>query len=209
MPQQIQPLQQRALLIRLPEKSRIVEARPQHALVAVPDQSLRIAIGIQHREKMRQQLMVRIFKRKIFLMVAHHRDQHFFRQRQKLRIEAAENHGRKFREVHHRIEQSLVFPPARSGNGARGRIESFANLLLALRPAQNLSRAQSIDISGSGPRNGHARPRDKILCPREIFPAQIPSNSSGIVSPSSIATSQRTGRTKRSFGLRQYIFFGQ
>ena len=41
------------------------------------------------------------------------------------------------------------------------------------------------------------------------YAARIPPNSRGILSPSSIATSQRTGRTKRSLGLRQYMFFGQ
>ena len=108
---------------------------------------------------MRQQLAVRIFHRKIFLMVAHHRDQHFFRQRQKLRIEAAENHGRKFRQIHHRVEQRLVFPPARAGNRARRRVERLANLLLALRTAQNLGRAQRIDIGRPGPRNRHVAMR--------------------------------------------------
>ena len=89
-------------------------------------------------------------------MVAHHRDQHFFRQRQKLRIEPAQNHRRKLRQVHHRIEQRLVFPPARPGNRARGRVERLANLLLTLRASQNLRCAQRIHVSRPSPRNRHA-----------------------------------------------------
>ena len=52
-------------------------------------------------------------------------------------------------------------------------------------------------------------PEDKRLCPREWSPERIPANSSGTISSSSIATSHRTGRTNRSFCLRQYMFFGQ
>ena len=52
-------------------------------------------------------------------------------------------------------------------------------------------------------------PCERMRCPAESFPARTPANSSGTTSPSSMATSQRTGRTKRSLGLRQYIFLGQ
>ena len=87
VPERIETFQQGALLIGLPEKASIVEARPQHALIAVPNKRLRISIGIQHRQKMGQQLTARIFQGKIFLMIAHDGDQHFFRQREELRIE--------------------------------------------------------------------------------------------------------------------------
>ena len=118
--------------------------------------------------------MAGIFHRKILLMIAHHRDQHFFRQGQKLRIEPAQNHGRKFRQVHHRIEQRLVFPPPRSGNRARSRIESLANLLLALCASQNLGCAQSIHIRRPRPRNRHAAlgqnsvPARNVSCPDAV-----------------------------------------
>ena len=95
------------------------------------DQPLRIAVGIQHRQKMRQQLPVGIFDREIFLVIAHHRDQHFFRQRQKLRIEPAQNRRGKLGQIHDRIEQRLIFAPARPGNGARRGVERLANLMLA------------------------------------------------------------------------------
>src|ERR1019366_46372 len=80
-------------------------------------------------------------------MVAHHRDQHFFRQSEKLRIEAAENNGRKFRQIDDGRNQRLVFAPARSGNGASGRVERFADRLLPLGGAQYFRAAQSFDIS--------------------------------------------------------------
>ena len=83
-------------------------------------------------------LPLRIFDGEIFLVVAHHRDQHFFGQCEKLRIEAAKNHRRKFREIHHGIKQRGVFAPARAGNGARGGIKGFANLVLAFGASQHL-----------------------------------------------------------------------
>src|ERR1051326_370419 len=54
--QQVQPLQQRLLLIRFPEEARIVEARAQHALVAVPDEALWIAFSVEDGQEVRQQL---------------------------------------------------------------------------------------------------------------------------------------------------------
>ena len=74
-------------LIGLPEKTRVVEAGPQHALVPMPDDALRIAVSIQHREKMGKQLATGIFDREIPLMVTHDRDQDFLWQFQEFRIE--------------------------------------------------------------------------------------------------------------------------
>jgi len=45
----------------------------------MPDQSLGIAIRIKHGKEMRQKFTLGIFDRKIFLVIAHHRDQHFRR----------------------------------------------------------------------------------------------------------------------------------
>ena len=173
VPQQFQPLQQRPFLIRLPEKSRIAEPGAKNALVAVSDQPLRIAVGIQHRQEMGQQRMVRIFHRKIFLMVTHNRDQHFFRQRQKLWIEPAQNHRRKFRQVHHRVEERLVLPPPCPGNRAGSGVERFANLLLAFCTSQNLGRTQSIHIRRPSPRNRHAA-RGQNAVPARNFPRPDP-----------------------------------
>ena len=77
--EQFHPLAQGNFLICLPEKSRIVEAGPQHAFVAVTNYALGVAIGIQHREKVGGQFAARILHRKILLVIAHDRNQHFFR----------------------------------------------------------------------------------------------------------------------------------
>src|SRR3984957_19863667 len=70
--QRVDPLQQRTLLIGLPEKACIVKSRAQHSLIPVTNQALRISIGIEHREKVRQQLALRILESKILLVIAHH-----------------------------------------------------------------------------------------------------------------------------------------
>ena len=137
--QQPDAIEQSLLLVGLPEKAGVVEAGAQYALIAVADQAIGIAGGIEHRQKMRQQLAVRIFNREIFLVVAHHRDQHFFGEREKLGIEVAEDDGREFREVHYRGEERGIFAPARAGNCARGSIESFADDLLALGAPRTLA----------------------------------------------------------------------
>ena len=148
--QQINALIERGLLVGLPEKSRIVEARPQHPLVAMPDQSLGIAVGIQHRQEMRQQLAAGIFHRKIFLMVAHHRDQHFFRQGQKFLVEISQNDRRPLRQIDHGIQQSLVFAPPCAGNSARRLIQRLANHLFALGGIhQHMSFSQGCLVAGS------------------------------------------------------------
>ena len=85
-------LSERTLLVRLPEEFCIIESRPQHTLVAMPNQALRIAICIQHGQKVWQQLACGIFQRKIFLMIAHYGDQHFFRQLEVLSIKTAQNY---------------------------------------------------------------------------------------------------------------------
>src|SRR6185437_16202132 len=101
-------------------------------------------------------------------------------------IKAAKNSRRPLGEIHHRIEQRFVFAPACSRNRARCGVESFANLLVALFPIKDFRRAQRLGVN-----------------------IARPPNSSGITVSSSMATSQRTGRTNLSLVLRQYIFFGQ
>src|SRR5690349_9406704 len=118
-------------LVGLPEETRIVETGSQHAFVTVTDQAFRIAIGIEHSQKMRKQFAGGVLDRKILLMIAHYRDQNLVGQSQKFRIEAAEDCGRPLRQVDYSIEQGLVFAPARASNGAGGCVQSFTNLLLS------------------------------------------------------------------------------
>ena len=89
--QPLHSLPQRMLLVGLPEEARIVETGPQHAFMAVSYDAVGIAVGIQHGEKMWKELAAGVFNRKIFLMIAHHGDQNFLGQFEKLRIEAAED----------------------------------------------------------------------------------------------------------------------
>ena len=79
------------------------------------DQPIGIAVGVEHRQKVRRQLAGGVFDREIFLMVAHHRDQHFFRQREILLIEAAEDGRGPLRQVDDGLQQLRVFAPARAG----------------------------------------------------------------------------------------------
>ena len=137
--QPLQPLAQRMFLVGLPEEARIVEARPQHAFMAVPNDALRDRRPCSALpENAASSLPLRIFDRKIFLMIAHHRDQNFFGQLQKFRIEVAQNHRRPFGQIDDGIEQDFVFAPARAGNGASGGVQRFANLLFSLPPDSEL-----------------------------------------------------------------------
>src|SRR5438552_13655000 len=98
---------------------------------------------------MRQEFAARSFDREIFLMVAHHRDQHFFGQFKKSGIEAAENDGWPLRQIDNRIQQNLVFTPAGASNRAGRSVQSFANLLLSLVTTQNFDAAQCFYICKS------------------------------------------------------------
>src|SRR6201984_2395561 len=130
--QEIDALAQSLLLIRLPEKAGIVEASAQDALIAVANQSIRVASSIENREKMRQQFSIGIFDSKILLVVTHHRYQHFLRQIEEFGIEAAQDHRRKFGKIDDGCDQGLVFAPARARNGASRGVERFADHMLAL-----------------------------------------------------------------------------
>src|SRR5579864_184600 len=102
------------------------------------NQALRITVSIQNRQEMRQQLAVRVLDSKIFLVIAHYCDQHFFGKLEEFRIEVPQNRGRPFGEIHNCIEQRSVLPPASARNGASRGVECFANLVLAFAAAENL-----------------------------------------------------------------------
>src|SRR4029077_1464669 len=119
------PLAQGMLLVSLPEKTGVVETRPQHPFMAVADDALRIAIGVQDSEKVRQQFMLRIFDGKILLMVTHHRDQDFLRQLQELGIKIAQDDGRKLGEIDDCVQKSSVFAPTCPRYGPSSGIKLF------------------------------------------------------------------------------------
>ena len=123
----------------------------------MPDQSLRIAIRIEHGQKVGQQLAAGVLDREIFLVIAHHSDQYFFGQCQELEVKGTQDGGRKLCEIDDGVEQGLVFAPASAGNRPSGCIESLANLLLTLRAPQHLGSAQRVHVGRTGSGNVHRR----------------------------------------------------
>ena len=95
---------------------------------------------------MRRQLAVRIFDGEVFLVIAHHRDQHFFGKREKFAIEVTQNDRRKFGEVDNGIQQFFVFAPARTRHGSGGGVERLANPLLALLRTSHHRRFQQTSV---------------------------------------------------------------
>ena len=86
-----QPLLQGELLVVVPKEAGIVEAGAQDALVAMTNDrsAFRIHFGIQHGQEMSSKGVLLVFDREILLVVTHHGDQNFFRQRQKFGLEVA------------------------------------------------------------------------------------------------------------------------
>src|SRR5882724_4857440 len=126
------------LLVSPPEEAGVVKARPQNSLVPMADDAIGVAVRVEHGQKMRRQTAPGILHSKIFLMITHDRDQNFFRQLQKLRIEGAQDRRRPFSQVDYGVEQRFVFAPARAGNGTGGGVEILANLFLSLLATQDL-----------------------------------------------------------------------
>ena len=81
------------LLIDVPEEARVVEARLEHSLIAVLDQALGIAAVFITATKCGASLPGAAFDREIFLVMPHHRGQHFGGQFQIGRIEIAADRG--------------------------------------------------------------------------------------------------------------------
>src|SRR5438105_211021 len=75
--------------------------------MTVPDDTVWITIGVEHSEKMRRQLSARVLYSEIFLVIAHHRDQDLLGKLQEFAFEVAQDHGGKFSEIDHSIQQLL------------------------------------------------------------------------------------------------------
>src|SRR5262249_40557106 len=108
----LKSFQQGSLLIALPEKPGIIEASAQHALVTVTNQAVGTAVAVEDGKKMREQLSVGVLEGEVFLVIAHHRDPPFLREREKLGIEPPQNRRGELGEIHQGIEKWLVLPPA-------------------------------------------------------------------------------------------------
>ncbi len=106
------------LLIGVPEEARIVEAGAQNALIAVAHDGFAFGIGhrVEHGEEVRREFAVGIFHGEVLLVIAHDGDQDFFGKGEKFAVEVAEDDRRRFGEIDDRVEQFLIFTPARAGN---------------------------------------------------------------------------------------------
>src|SRR5713101_6031236 len=117
-------------LISVPEKTGVIEAGTKHAFIAMANQTAGVALRVEYGKKVWRQRAASIFHGEIFLMIAHHGDQHFFRQRKKLLVKAAENCCGPLREIDDRFQQLRIFTPAGAGNGAGGSVQGFADAML-------------------------------------------------------------------------------
>ena len=88
-----------------------------------------VGLGIQNAEEIRRQFTGWVLKGEVFLMIAHHRDQHFLGQAEVFLFKASQKDTRPLRQVRHRVDQRRVFPPAEFGDGARRGIQLLANPL--------------------------------------------------------------------------------
>ena len=105
-----------------------------------------VLIEIDDRQKIGRQRSVFALQRKIFLVVAHDRDQNFLRQLQIGRIESAQNRRGIFVEIGHQVHEVriLVNPkPLPAGQAAQF---PFNLLLAVLRPDQHEIGAQFLDV---------------------------------------------------------------
>ena len=124
----------RVCLIRLPEKAGIGEAGPQYDFVAVPDQSIGVASGIEHGEEMRSHLFS---SRPRYVNVSGDRASPVTNtssgKSKNSRIKAAKGNRRKFSEIDYGRDPRLVFAPQYTGGEcASSSIKRFAEGLLAL-----------------------------------------------------------------------------
>src|ERR1700756_2802531 len=117
---------------------------------------------------MRSQLPARVINRKIFLMITHDRDQHFFRQLQKLRIKIPQDYRGKFGEIDDGVEQGVVFAPARTWNCARGRVQRLADLLFSFPATQDLGCGESTHVRHSGSWDRYSAVRQNAVSARTL-----------------------------------------
>ena len=120
-------LGERRLLVEVPEEAGVFEAGAENAGVAVADDGAAFVVdlGVEHGQEVRGELAVRVFDREVLLVVAHHGDQHFFRQGEVLGLEVAEDDGGPLGEVDDGLDQRLVFAPAGAGDGAGGGVQGL------------------------------------------------------------------------------------
>ena len=95
-------------LVELPEEFGVSKARAQDALMSGADESLGVAIEVDHREKVRRQAAIAAAKGKIFLVIAHDGDEDFFRQLQVRRIEVPQDRRRIFVQIDDELQERRI-----------------------------------------------------------------------------------------------------
>ena len=72
------------------------------------DQAVGIAIGVGDGDELRREIAVGRFHREIFLVVPHHRDEHFLGQIEEFGIECAGDGRGPLGQVDQRVEQIVI-----------------------------------------------------------------------------------------------------
>ena len=90
-----------------------------------------IHFSIEHGQKMRRQRVLLTFDREVLLMVAHHRDQNFFRQGQVFGLEVSGEHGWPLGKMGDLVHQGLVFAPASARESPGSGVERLADAMAA------------------------------------------------------------------------------
>ena len=180
----------------------------------MPDHRLPLLIGlrVQHRQKMRSQLARLVLHRKILLVIAHHRHQHLFRQRQILRLKVTQHHRRPLRQVRHRLDQRLILAPPRARPPSASPDPAPCESSAAAPP----HRPPHTPLSSASSYFARRLQRNRRIAKQHAMPIRHRSRRHARQTPPapprspSIATIHRTGRTNRSgFPARQYMFFAQ
>ena len=115
VPERLHSFLQLALSIHPPEKRGVCQARFQDAFMTLADFLSALRIDVDNREEERKELPFLVHQRKVFLVLAHHRDQNLLRQIKELRIEGSANHGRTLVQVYNGLEQLFIRNQPASG----------------------------------------------------------------------------------------------
>ncbi|CDN41610.1 hypothetical protein BN871_AI_01210 [Paenibacillus sp. P22] len=138
----------RQLLVFVIEELRVGQAGSEHLLVAFGDVHERDGIPVAHRHEVGQQLAAAVQHREVALMLPHRGDQHLLRNFQEGGVERPEQHGRRFDEEQHFLQQ-IVLDGDRPAFFCSKRFDLFHDQLLALRDiGDDMLGAESFDITG-------------------------------------------------------------
>ncbi len=108
MRQIVAAIDQLLLLIDVPEEASVVETCFEHPLIPVLDDALGVAAGVHDGHEVRREFSGFGFDGEIFLVMPHHRGEHFGRQFEISRIEVAADGGGIFGDVSQSFEQICV-----------------------------------------------------------------------------------------------------